>query len=238
MIRAGAATGEIHPDLFRESMELNTAPTYEQPIEGVHSLVHIKNHHHGRAFDIVGASVAIRTKFNIKRFTTWQWKLFLVALWRLYLFRRLLRNCDLNREFVDHGSGKDIRKAICHALPRQMFKQHEAVKTDVFADFMSASRPSPVELAEAHKLFVKFFKSRLDPGTICSLPKVLVDAAPADDGSIKVGAGYSTLVEEALAIINKMRADPGSLEVPASSENLDASYFYKVALNPSTCDGP
>ena len=93
----------------------------------------------------------------------------MISIWRVYLFRRLLAACDLNREFISRGHSRDFRKAMFHALPRQMFIQVEQETADAYKRFMDASRPSDAELLEAHRLFVNFFEQTLNAGTISHL---------------------------------------------------------------------
>lgn len=111
--------------------------------------------------------------------------------WARRYDRELLRGC-MSPEFVSHAPSGDVLRAVFHDLPRQKFSNTNDEKV-LQSGFRKALLPRQLQLEAPTRLCIEFFKERLQPGSVFSLPALCFEmgavqppAHPAEGGPSSV----------------------------------------------------
>ena len=212
-------------------MEMGITLTLEQQAEGIHAAAHAQTLHPVHPGDPASLSDSMRLQKSLEYFEQWDRKLLLVRLWRRKsILRQLLRyECKVGRgltsEFLRSASLRDVRQAVHHNLPRQLFVLLSD-ELKVCQKFTAAIQPPcPMTVPSKLKPFTDFWKSCLVPNTIFSISNDDLAKAPATDFSVSVGPGCTSLIDEVAAIVPVVAAKP---VIPFSHSFVDTHAFYKV----------
>ena len=172
MVRSLAETGEMHPDLEIEIRDMNLTPTCEQRIEEVHARISALNKHVGRNLLPATTSARLRQSQNFVVLEDWRAKVFLCNAWAKRPARELLEGV-MSKEFCRHANQLDCIRAVNHCLPRQLFADASA-EAVLMQQFRNAGKAPTFSLSPNTKLAMDYFKERLPPGCIFSLPTAVL----------------------------------------------------------------
>ena len=187
-LRQCVETGELHPDLVRESLEMNCVVTCEQPLEGIHAKLSAMSQQARHIVLPPDASARLRCRYNMNSFDSVKGKAFLNAMMphRYKLIRGLLDRRELGDEFCNKSSLAEARQALYRCHPKQLYKSVPNTQYLVSSWSAILRQPLPAFIPVARSM-VLYFKGRLPAATVFSLPQNLLN--PTAEEYMEVGLG-------------------------------------------------
>jgi hypothetical protein len=169
-------------------------------IEEVHARIHQLNSSSGRSLDPASTCGRLRRTENLQALQDWRCRAFVVHMWkRRRLFRDVIQPC-MPQGFVDHARCKDIIQAIYYCLPRQLFCD---IKVDeaLHSKMQKARKPALPDAPAEVRMAVDYFKERLQPGDIFSVPSDFLQGALTMHGGAGPAAAEAALAHDHHSIL-------------------------------------
>ena len=204
--------------------------TTEQRVEEMHARIFQLNRSVGRSLCPPPTCARLRHRENVDVMTSdWRARAFVVHAWnRRGLARSLLRGA-MPAAVLNIASNAELIRGVYHCLPRQLFRDVGLEKV-LIANMQSMSKVLAFKPTPPVALAVGYFKERLLPGAVFSMPSARLPESMRQRGKAPQAAQLAAfqldaILDEAVALA----AEPlGGRSTVAMGMNVKDHRFFRV----------
>jgi hypothetical protein len=190
----------MHPALAVELRSMTMVSTTEQRVEEMHARIFQLNRSVGRSLAPPSTCARLRHHQNMEVMKDWRARAFVVHMWRRRRTARDLMKGALPAGALELASTKDLIRGVYHCMPQQLYRDVKLEK-GLISNLQWMSKVPAFKPPPPLALAVEYFKERLKPGVVFSMPAALLPESMQQPGKAPHAEAVVTAAQEAQGVV-------------------------------------